>query len=251
MTSVYVPSKGRPNTKTYKLFDGHDFDVIHVVEPQDYDAYRASGVPNLVALPDNDQGIVFVRNFILDHAKKTNKEWVWMIDDDVQGFGYAKDGKTIKGTAAVLSDFHASIERYKFPLNGINYCQYAWAYSTGSVRYKINKKTAEVCTLLYMPKIQWQYRKRYSLKDDRDFCMQAIKYSDGIIVDTHSWFACPGVGSIPGGLQDFYLQKRDQEDAAKMVAEWHPYAKLIHKKSRIDVKLDLAGYAQSLNRVVR
>lgn len=250
-TTVYIPSKGRPTTKTHILFAGHDFNIIHVVEPQDRTAYQNASVPNLLTLPDNNQGIAYVRNFIIDHAKSTAAQWIWMIDDDVQGFGYAKQGKTIKDTAKILSGFHSRVEQYRFPLNGINYCQYAWSYSTGKIRYQINKKTAEVCTLLYIPKITWQYRARLNLKEDRDFCMQAIKHSDGIIIDTHSWFACPGVGTNAGGLQSLYQQQRDHEAAAKLAAEWAPYTKLIKKKDRIDCKLDISAYAKSLDRIVR
>jgi hypothetical protein len=249
-THVFIPSKGRPATQAYNLFNNNNFSVTHVVEPADKLAYQQANVPNLLVLPESNQGIAYVRNYILEHSRSIGAQWIWMVDDDVQGFGYAKQGKTIKGTSDILSSFQARVSPYKFPLNGINYCQYAWSYSNGKSRFYINRKTAEVCTLIYIPKITWQYRPRLNLKEDRDFCMQAIKYSDGIIVDTHSWFACPGVGSNAGGLQEHYKANNDALAAARFVAEWSPFAKLQKKGSRTDAKLDLKQYALSLGRQV-
>lgn len=248
---VFIPSKARAKTSTYKLLQAAGHQVTHFVEPQDKAAYQAAEVPGLHVLPANDQGIAFVRNHMLDTARKQGIKWFWMVDDDVNGFGTAKAGKTIKGTAQVLTDFHSKVEEYKFPINGINYCQYAWSYSTSKKRFVVNRKTAEVCTLLYVPKITWQYRKRLNLKEDRDFCMQSIQHSDGIMFDTCSWFNCPGVGTNAGGLQSLYQEQRDHQAAAGLAAEWAPWTKLIKKKNRVDCKLDLPGYAKSLNRIVK
>ena len=169
---VIIPSKGRPTTKAYKLLG--DIPFTHLVEPQDEAAYKAANVPNLQVIPANDQGIAFVRNYLIHYAQIQGFDWVWAMDDDVQGFGIAKAGKTIKGDHTVLSSFYADVSQYKFPVNGINYCQHAWSYSTGKTRFMVNRKTAEVCTLLYIPKITWSYRGRLNLKEDRDFCMQSI-----------------------------------------------------------------------------
>jgi len=246
-----IPSKGRPQTATYKLLQAASIPFTIIVEPQDAAAYKAANVPNLHVLPDNDQGIAYVRNYMLDWARSQKIDWLWMIDDDVSGFGTAKAGKTIKGDASVLTAFYDAVKQYRFPLNGINYCQYAWSYSTGKTRFTINRKTVEVCTLLYIPKIFWSYRGRLNLKEDRDFSMQAIKHSDGILFDTCSWFNCPGVGTNAGGLQDLYKQQRDHEAAAKLAKEWEPFTKLIRKKDRVDCKLDIPAFAKSLNRIVR
>lgn len=249
MMHVAIPSKGRPNTKAYKLLDG--FDVTHFVEPQDFQAYKDAGVPRLHALPENNQGIAFVRNFIIKHYQKERVDWLWMIDDDISDFGVAEKGKVITKDCQVLFDFYERVKQYKFPVNGINYRQYAWAYSNGKTRFMINRKMPEVCTLLYLPKITWQYRSRLNLKEDRDFCMQAIQHSSGLIFDTHTCFNTPGVGQNAGGLQDLYKQNRDAEAAAKFIKEWKPFAKLVRKNGRADAKIDISGFAKSLNRTVR
>ena len=83
----YIPSKGRPKTKTYKLFEEAGIKVYHFLEPQDYGKYN---VPNKVELGENDKGITYVRNFMLDFAEKNNEEWVIFCDDDVTSFGIYK-----------------------------------------------------------------------------------------------------------------------------------------------------------------
>jgi len=246
---ICIPTKGRFHTKTYRLLEQAGLPFTHFVEPQEESLYLESKVPNLQVIGKNDQGVAYVRNWIIRFAQKKGWEWVWVVDDDVSGFGTAKNGKTIKGTAQVLSDFYEKVKQYRFPVNGLNYCQYAWSYSTKGKRYAINKRPAEVCVLLYVPKITWEYRD--DRKEDRDFTMLAIKHSDGVIVDLHAWFNCPGVGTNPGGLQHLYLEKRDTHWANKLVKDWSPFAKLIKKKERIDCKLDISGYAKSLNRIVR
>ena len=125
---VAIPTKGRPSTTTYKLLG--DIPFTHFVEPQDMAAYQAAGVPNLQEISDNDKGITFVRNYILDWGHVQGHKWLWIMDDDVNGFGVAKAGKTIKGDHNVLTQFHKAVEQFKFPVNGLNYCQYAWSYST-------------------------------------------------------------------------------------------------------------------------
>ena len=248
---VCIPSKGRPTTSTYKLLSAANIEFTHFVEPQDKSSYNSQNVPNVHILPESNQGIAYVRNYMLDWAQKNKHEWTWMIDDDVNGFGVAVQGKAITQNANVLIEFYEHVASYRFPVNGMNYRQYAWTYSTKPKRFTINNKTAEVCTLLYIPKITWQYRARLNMKEDRDFCMQAIQHSDGIIIDLWSWFNCPGVGSNTGGLQGLYQQQRDHEASLRLADEWAPWAKLVKKTNRVDCKLDLAGFAKSLGRTVK
>ena len=247
---VCIPSKGRPGTLLPSKLGSLPFLVF--VEPQDQASYQAAGISNLHVLPANDQGISFVRNYILDYARHHNHDWIWMMDDDVSDFGIAGSGKVATESAdVVLSGFHEVASRYQFPVNGINYRQYAWACSKASARYRVNVKTAEVCTLLFIPKITWEYRSRFNLKEDRDFCLQAIKHSSGIFFDSYSCFNCPNVGTNAGGLQSEYALKQDHEAAIRFAREWHPYASVVKKAGRVDAKLDIKGLALSLNRQVR
>jgi glycosyltransferase involved in cell wall biosynthesis len=240
----FIPSKGRPQTKTYKLFEAVGITVMHFIEPQDFDAYN---VPNKVSILQNDKGIGYVRNFMLQYAKDNNHDWIIMCDDDVASFGIY-DGKTKKTDAAIWLTIFDKAQKLPFEIIGINYTQHAWHEAKP---YSVNKKFAEVCILLNIKKIHWRYRPEFDLKEDRDFALQAIKNGTGILRFNHYWFSCPNVGSNSGGLQDMYKAKRDELSAQKMVIEWSPFASMVDKKGRADVKIDIKGIANHYKKEVK
>jgi hypothetical protein len=241
----YIPTKSRPTTKTYKLFAEAGIVFLHFVEPQDLAKYAS--IPNVVSIGENDRGIAYVRNFMLNHAKQNNHEWIIMCDDDVTSFGIY-NGKTLKQSAAIWHEIYAKAVKLPFELIGINYTQHAWHEKTP---YSINKKFAEVCVLIHASKIKWSYRGEFNLKEDRDFALQTIKLGNGILRFNHYWFACPDVGSNAGGLQDQYKAKRDEESARKMCYEWNPFVTLQNKKGRIDMKTDLKALAEHYKKIVK
>ena len=240
----FIPTKERYNTKTYKLFQEVGIDVIHFIEPQDFDKYN---VPNKVSILKNNMGIAYVRNFMLNYAKENNNQWVIFCDDDVQSFGIYS-GKTIKKDGSIWFDILKKVEKLPFELIGINYTQHAWHEKTS---YSINKRFAEVCVLINIPKIKWNYRSEFNLKEDRDFALQTIKNGNGILRFNHYWFSCPNVGSNTGGLQNEYKAKKDEESAKKMCYEWHPFVTLKNKGERIDIKTDIKALALNYKKIVK
>ena len=238
----FIPTKERLNTKTYKLFEEAGIEVKHFVEPNEFDLYE---VPNKINIKENDKGVTYVRNFMLNYARENNHEWVIFCDDDVNSFG-VYNGKTVKKTAGIWNDILEKAKKLPFELIGINYTQHAWHEKTS---YSINKKFAEVCVLMNVKKIDWNYND--NTKEDRDFQLQTIKNGYGVLRFNHYWFSCPDVGSNKGGLFDLYKDKKDVEWAENLVKAWYPYAKLVRKKERIDAKIDIKGFAQSLNKTIK
>ena len=240
----FIPTKGRPNTKTYKLFKEVGIDIIHFIEPQELHLYE---VPNKVSILENNKGIGYVRNFMLDYARKNNHDWVIICDDDVTSFGIY-NGKTTKINASIWFEIYNKVKDLPFELIGINYTQHAWHEKS---KYSINKKFAEVCVLLNVPKIKWDYRPEFNLKEDRDFALQTIKLGNGILRFNHYWFSCPDVGTNIGGLQDLYKLKKDEQSAKKMCYEWNPFVTLKKKGDRIDMKTDIKALANHYKKIVK
>lgn len=240
----FIPTKGRLNTKTYKLFQEVGIEVKHFIEPQEINKYQ---VPNKVSILENDRGIGYVRNFMLNYARENNYEWVLICDDDVTSFG-VYNGKTIKQDASIWLTILEKAKKLPFELIGINYTQHAWHEKTS---YSINKKFAEVCVLMNVSKIKWNYRPEFNLKEDRDFALQTIKNGNGILRFNHFWFSCPDVGSNAGGLQNEYKAKKDEESALKMCKEWNPFITLKKKSERIDMKTDIKGLAIYYKKAVK
>ena len=240
----FIPTKGRFNTKTYKLFEEVGIEVKHFIEPQEIDKYN---IPNKISILENNKGIGYVRNFMLNYARKNKYEWVLICDDDVNSFGIY-NGKTIKKDASIWIDILKKVKDLPFELIGINYTQHAWHEKT---TYSINKKFAEVCVLMNISKISWNYRPEFNLKEDRDFALQTIKNGNGILRFNHYWFSCPDVGTNAGGLQDMYKAKKDEESAKKMCYEWHPFITLKNKGERIDMKTDIKELANHYKKIVK
>jgi hypothetical protein len=240
----FIPTKGRFKTKTYKLFNDVGIEVKHFVEPQEIEKYN---VPNKVSILENNKGIGYVRNFMLNYARQNNHEWVLICDDDVTSFG-VYNGKTIKKDASIWFDILKKAKKLPFELIGINYTQHAWHEKTS---YSINKKFAEVCVLMNVPKIKWNYRAEFNLKEDRDFALQTIKNGNGILRFNHYWFSCPDVGSNAGGLQNEYKAKKDEESAKKMCYEWHPFVTLKKKGERVDMKTKTKELALHYKKIVK
>jgi len=232
----FIPSKNRANTKTYKLFQDANIPVKHFIEPQDWDKYD---VPFKVNIEKNDQGIGYVRNFMLNYAKENKHDWILMCDDDVSAFGIY-NGKTVKKDANIWWEIFEKAKKLPFELIGINYQQHAWHEKTA---YSINKKMAEVCVLINVANIRWQYRSEFNLKEDRDFALQTIKRGNGILRFNHYFFACPNIGSNTGGLQDMYKLKRDEESAVKLAKEWFPFIEIRKKGDRIDAQINTKALA--------
>ncbi len=240
----FIPTKGRLNTNTYKLFEEAGIKVIHFIEPQEIEKYN---VPNKVNILENNRGIGYVRNFMLSYAKQNNYDWVIMCDDDVASFGIY-NGKTIKKDASIWFNILEKAKKLPFELIGINYIQHAWHEKTS---YSVNKKFVEVCVLMNISKIKWNYRQEFNLKEDRDFALQTIQKGNGILRFNHYWFSCPDVGSNTGGLRNEYKAKKDEESAKKMCSEWNPFITLKRKGERIDMKTDIKGLSMYYKKQVK
>jgi len=240
----FIPTKGRLNTKTYKLFQDVGIKVYHFIEPQEIDKYD---LPNKVSILQNNKGIGYVRNFMLDFARENSFDWVIMCDDDVDHFGLY-DKKNIKSDASIWIKIYDKVKNLPFEIVGINYRQLAWTEKTD---YSINKKFAEVCVLLNVAKIKWNYREQFNTKEDRDFALQTIKIGNGILRFNKYFYNCPDVGSNAGGLQSEYKLKKDEDTAKKMCYEWNPFITLKNKNGRIDMKTDIKSIALHYKKIIK
>ena len=84
---ICIPTKNRlDKQKTLGLLKGYPRELIHLfVEPQEFEDYSRlySEVCQVVNIQKDDQGIAYVRNFILDFCNEKKLEYIWMIDDDI------------------------------------------------------------------------------------------------------------------------------------------------------------------------
>ena len=84
--NIYVPSYGRAETtNTFKLLEY----CTYVVRKSEEKAYRARGIENIWAVPDNQiDNICKTVNYIVDNSPETV---ICMVDDDLKNFVYRLD----------------------------------------------------------------------------------------------------------------------------------------------------------------
>jgi hypothetical protein len=240
----FIPTKGRVNTKTYKLFENVGIEFKHFIEPQEIENYI---VPNKVSILQNDKGIAYVRNFMLEYARKNKYDWVIICDDDVTDFGEAINRKCITTSANVWNKVYEKAKLLPFEIYGLNYRQHAWHETKN---YSINKSFVEVCVLLNIKKIKWSYRNEFNLKEDRDFVLQSIKYGNGVVRFNKLFYNTPAVAK-PGGLYNEYKAKKDEQSAKKMFNEWYPFITLKKKGERVDIKTDITALAIHYKKTIK
>lgn len=239
---VCIGTKGRPHTKTYKLFDGL-FKVYHFIEPQDFDKYD---VPNKINIEKNDKGIAYMRNFVLKWCKKNKHDWMILADDDIDRFGVSKGTKTIDKGAIIWEEIYNKVKTLPYEQYGINYSQFAWSETK---QISINCKFVDCCVLFRLDKLSWDFGD-WKLKVDRNFTLETIKNGYGALRFNKYWFSCPKVGTNKGGLQELYENKVDTIWAKKLVEKWKPFGKLFKKDGRIDAKIDIKAVAKHYDKVV-
>lgn len=238
---VYVPTKGRADiAKAPDALTRGGVTPTLVVEPQDEAAYaeRWPTLPLLV-LPENDRGIVYVRQYILEHARSLGQPWYWQIDDNIARFAQ-QSGK--RGTTKAAGDALMVCEELvakvpRLALCGLGLRQHVWAEPRPFV---VNRGT--ICCVLTNTATGAGYRGGTDSKEDYDFLLQHLTRGwHSVVVNTWT-IDKPGRGyAKAGGLVPFYAAKRDWQAAQYMVDLWPEYCSLQQKRGRVDVKINWAA----------
>ena len=238
---VFIPSKGRPNCLTAKLMDDSHINYTLVVEPQDADAY-AEAYPHadFLILPENDAGMWYARQFVLEHCRQEGLTWYWLIDDDIKRFTHNNETSTPR---AALSYAEGLTNGYsRLAMVGIDFHQFAWSQKR---EYSVNKRVAVV--VLTNTTVDANHRPEVPLKGDLDFQLQCLDAGwSTITVHTYA-MDTPAMGSTKtGGLSDFYKDNAHVEAAKYLVDFWQPYTKIVEKPLGDDVKVDWKMFPNTL-----
>lgn len=234
---ICIPTLGRPTTKTYKLFEDSGFQVFHFIEPQEMGLYH---LPNKINIMKTGQGISYVRNFINRWARENNFKYIAVCDDDVNHFGVAKNGKSVKTFGAdALKPAFEIFKNSNFALGGVNQRQFAW---TQKKTYRINAGKVEMLHIINTSFATWEYDSNG--KEDRDYVMQCINNGHSFVFFPKIFLNAPKIGSNIGGLHDYYKDGKDTKAAFELARKWAKYAKITKQYGRVDCKLDYSRMAK-------
>lgn len=228
---VWILSKGR--ARTCRLWP--ELNPTVVIEPHEEAEYReANPGVKFEVLPASNQGICYVRNYIL--SRNTEGSF-WMMDDDLKKFGVTTLGKNRAGLPNYVFRL-AQIQMTKSGLDaiGLNYSHLAWS-STSPLKVP---DTVQACGAFKSSTMKhFSFDPRYSAgKEDKEISLRMMLEGCRVGRANRLWFDTGSLGGQPGGLQDEYINNRD-EDAARLFASDYPgIVTLVKKRTRIDVKIN-------------
>lgn len=218
---IYIPSKGRYKTSytaDYLSADGIPFTLV--VEPQEVDPYAEKfGANRILVLPENNQGVIFARNYIKDHATELGSGRHWQLDDNIRYFYRHTEGRRIRvnsGAAlAVAEDF---TDRYEnIAISGLNYDMFAPPHSPMPPFYRNCRVYS--CSLIDNS-IPHRWRVKYN--EDTDICLQVL--ADGYCTVLINAFLIKKVRTmmIKGGNTDNLYQGDGRLKMARSLERLHP-----------------------------
>ncbi len=144
-----------------------------VVEPQEENAYREYQ-DRLLLLPENDQGLIFARNWMKAHSIAAGCARHWQLDDNIRGMiGWHGTARIRLRSGVGLAAMEDFCDRYEnVAVAGPNYGTFAIT-GTGEkkpVPFALNVHVYSASLILNSLPLIW--RSRYN--DDTDFCLQAL-----------------------------------------------------------------------------
>lgn len=234
---IFIPTKGRCNNqKTYQILCDLGLSPILVCEPQEKDLLKNF---NKIVLPENNKGISYSRNYILEYSRAKNFDYIIQIDDDINCFYKNEDGKQIKDNKAFLVALEIFYKNKCYC--GLEYCQYAWCAKTP---YTFNR-SIEVCLMMYLPSIPNYIRFDENAKEDKDFAIQILLAGYPTLKINWISLSVPSIGTNKGGLHDWYANKKDIQASYYMLDKWGTdLITLKQKKNTIDAMVNWKNIAK-------
>lgn len=218
---IYVPSRGRSHIKmTVSILIKQRVPHYVVVEPQEADAYAAAfPESNVLVLPKRDQGVVFVRNWIWDHAVNSGAERHWQIDDNTNGF--MRRYKSIRipmDSGLALALMEKFVDRYQnIGLAGPNYEMFA----PSSLKLKPFVTNVHVysCTLINHS-LPFRFRLP-NANEDTDLCLQTLSSNWATVLFNAFLLRKARTMTISGGQTDTqYVDDGRWFMASSLASKW-------------------------------
>lgn len=232
---IFIPSKGRATYELAKVCPVLDQSKLHYtifVEPQDELTYRGIfGLASIVVLKENDKGIGYARQSMLDYAREKKIPVYWQLDDNIYGFYKVEGGKTAKcgarealETAETYFDYHNA--QAEVGLLGLDYQQYAWAKKDA---LSLNNRTW--CSTLTRSDTGIDYAQDLDTREDVDFCLQHLLNGwRTILVHRYAMGKPPMAMNKFGGLSQQYKQGKGMTALRDLVEKYKDIPGLVGTK---------------------
>jgi hypothetical protein len=167
---IYVPSRRRSDTCFTAVFLERDrVDYWLVVEEWEQETYERRFPGRTLVLPERDQGLIYARNWIRDHAEASGAARHWQLDDNISLVRRLYAGERLicdSGPAfRAVEDF---VDRYSnVAVAGLNYQMFV---TPPSPPYRTNVHVYSATLVNHAAPFRW----RLLYNDDTDLCLQAL-----------------------------------------------------------------------------
>lgn len=230
--NIIIPSKGRVGkVETLKLIPSGN-SIYLFVEPQESKLYRNEywNSCSIVELKENNKGIAYSRNSILEYFKNLD-EPILMLDDDISNF-QKRDGKTSSGYHKLVKmDLDEVDKMFKelsleFIKNNLTQLTISFAPSNW-LENKAWKSPSRVwCFNMINPKklndIGIKYDNEADLMEDYDITAQILS-KGGLVASSFNYAFTPidgGCGKSEGGCQSYRNSNKSQETVEYLFNKW-------------------------------
>lgn len=207
---VCIPTKGRAgNVKTLRIFDYND--IILFVEPQEIDEYsKIHDNCKIVNILQNDKGISYVRNFILDYM---NENFV-MVDDDITTIRKCEGVKCLTTTGKeILQYLESKINNYSC----IDIAHYNYSKPYRDKEYE-NFGVIRNFFAVNINKMKgFHFDSNVDGLEDLDMTIQLKTKKNSFL--TSYKFICTNDFKTPGGCEQIYKESNEKR-IKKMIEKW-------------------------------
>ena len=262
---IYIPSKGRwmKSKSTWINLISEDLSFTLVVEPKELEKYRdavsfcmktsqSKSQPQIVTLPEDDMGIGYARNHILNVLSPNS--WFWMVDDDISSFFAFSRGKEKMDNVSIRTALGIANPQDVLALEpavciiGLEYSHFMFDAARLKTFYTLNSY-ANICVCinrsLFPQHSKYDIKYRFPVREDYDLCMQVIASGGMTFRCRCAGFRAPSMGSAEGGMTPFYNTQHNliKQCNDLMVSLWGDIIckEVIRgsgKSQRLDVKIN-------------
>jgi len=229
---IYIPTKGRFGklakfAKTIPLLQGEKIPFTCFVEPKELKKYKKSFPKvDFVELKDNDRGIAFARQSILDYARMKKVKRYWQLDDDVVAFyklekpGKVGESNAKKVLGGVEKFVHGHKNKDRIALATPQVPQLMWCAKKEYAYFAIMGQC--ILTSTFSGR---NYNTDLLLLSDIDFVLQHIHYRWLMVALNVLGFRTSKMGHTKGGLYKTYREGKRVEAVKFIFSKWKKYCK--------------------------
>lgn len=246
---IYIISKGRhEKPQTAMALEKLCVPYKIVVEPSELHLYEKTiNHQNIIEAPENFSergcGGIPVRNFVMQLSQSKGDKKHWILDDNINGFGYQKTGRRIN--TQNNGDMFRLCEQYVDKFTNIKMAgiRYRFHHNYSKSPYLLN--TRIYSCILIDNSISHRWRGKYN--EDTDLSLRVLK--DGDCTMLFTWCYCNKAATLTskgGNTDGIYKETDNRKEFAESLAKQHPdVARVSHKFGRWHHHVDYSSFKRN------